>query len=444
MASLTERNRNNVRAGVFVSVVIILAMAVVFVLGDVKSYFGPRHHTYAVVFPFSAGVENIHGGAGVRVGGMPMGKVLEVKTIPDPQAAEDTSFVDHILIRFTLDQKVRLYHNALIRVEASLIGAESWLDIDDLGQGDPMKDGDTLTRAGSPPANLLDTAMGEDMEDMKEQARTIMNNVKNFSETLATVQEDYENEVRPVLKDVREMVALARDEHWQQWLNSIDQAMAWIEAAPDDLNELLDEGKAMMADARSVVTENREKIDHIIDDVEVTTANSREITGRINNETIDKIHRVLDNAGEGLDSALAIIDKAGMDYEGWSTDVQATLGGAMQASKQLELTMIEVRRNPWKLLYRPTTDELEHELLYDAARSFAYAAADLRAATTTANLILERSKGVEGETGELFDPEARSLLMERLKTTLIDPMDHYEKAQQKLFDIILADTPGSP
>ncbi len=444
MASLTERNRNNVRAGVFVSVVIILAMAVVFVLGDVKSYFGPRHHTYDVVFPFSAGVENIHGGAGVRVGGMPMGKVLEVKTIPDPQATEDTSFVDHILIRFTLDQKVRLYHNALIRVEASLIGAESWLDIDDLGEGDPMKDGDTLTRAGSPPANLLDTAMGEDMEDMKEQARTIMNNVKNFSETLATVQEDYENEVRPVLKDVREMVALARDEHWQQWLNSIDQAMAWIEAAPDDLNELLDEGKAMMADARSVVTENREKIDHIIDDVEVTTANSREITGRINNETIDKIHRVLDNAGEGLDSALAIIDKAGMDYEGWSTDVQATLGGAMQASKQLELTMIEVRRNPWKLLYRPTTDELEHELLYDAARSFAYAAADLRAATTTANLILERSKGVEGETGEQLDPEARSLLMERLKTTLIDPMDHYEKAQRKLFDIILADTPGSP
>ena len=47
-----------------------------------------------------------------------------------------------------------------------------------------------------------------------------------------------------------------------------------------------------------------------------------------------------------------------------------------QATAQLKLTT-EVRRNPWKLLYTPTSEVLEHENLYESARSYVMATSEL-------------------------------------------------------------------
>ena len=52
---------------------------------------------------------------------------------------------------------------------------------------------------------------------------------------------------------------------------------------------------------------------------------------------------------------------------------------------EVDRAMIEIRRSPWKVLYRPTEKELENELLYEATRSFAVAAADMKAASVSVN-----------------------------------------------------------
>ena len=119
------------------------------------------------------------------------------------------------------------------------------------------------------------------------------------------------------------------------------------------------------------------------------------------------------------------------DYETWSVDISESLGNASLASQQLKLAMIEIRRSPWKILYKPTDNELEHELLYEATRSFAVAAADMKAASISVNRILERHGDEVAQDRELY---------ERITRALLDPLERYEKAQQLLFDVLVMET----
>ena len=84
-----------------------------------------------------------------------------------------------------------------------------------------------------------------------------------------------------------------------------------------------------------------------------------------------------------------------------------------------------MRRNPWKLLYRPAADELENELLYEAARSFALAATDLRATSESVERILRNHGDRLGESEGV---------LERINGELQRSLENYTKAQQDLME----------
>ena len=140
------------------------------------------------------------------------------------------------------------------------------------------------------------------------------------------------------------------------------------------------------------------------------------------------MHAFLDTGRDALDDATAVIQRLRTDYEGWSVDIGEALGSAALAGQQLKLATIEVRRSPWKLLYRPTATEVEHEMLYEAARSFALAAADVKAASRSAQAILDRHPEVLRG-----DPE----LLERVQRNLVGPLRNYEEAQTRLLDVLI-------
>jgi hypothetical protein len=91
---------------------------------------------------------------------------------------------------------------------------------------------------------------------------------------------------------------------------------------------------------------------------------------------------------------------------------------------------MEVRRSPWKLLYRPSGDELARENLYEAARAFAIASSDLRVAGETLRATMK-------DTPQRFadDPKFR----EAVRTQVLQSVDRFDAAQRKLFDVLQAD-----
>ena len=99
-----------------------------------------------------------------------------------------------------------------------------------------------------------------------------------------------------------------------------------------------------------------------------------------------------------------------------------------QASAQLKLTALEVRRSPWKLLYTPSTSDVAHENLYESARSFVMATNELESASLAFREVFE------------IDPEIlerQPELKAEVEKYVFDALERFKKAQERLFSEIV-------
>ncbi|MCH7603835.1 MAG: hypothetical protein IIB54_13820 [Planctomycetes bacterium] len=423
MPSLSERSRNNVRVGIFVSISIILAMSVIIMLTDILSTLNKSVETYTVQFNVSSGVSNLKSGADVRIGGLSMGKVKGVRPQMDGEPFEI------ILVDIELDSKVTLYDNAIILLSSPLLGAESWLDCPSVGNpesGNPVGPGGTVSAMDS--VGMLTTLLGpgnaSTAETIVDDLKATMQSARSFAANMDTRSVPILENLDTMTGDARAVVDEVRNENWPSWSESVDRIFVWAESATTNFDDTIEEGRLLMTDMRSVVEENREGVSAIV-------SNSESFSNRLNTEIADKASALLDRGRDGLDEAVAALTRIRDDHETWSVDIGESLGNASLASQQLKLAMIEIRRSPWKILYKPTDKELEHELLYEATRSFAVAAADMKAASISVNRILERHGNEVAQDRELY---------ERITRALLDPLERYEKAQQLLFDVLVMET----
>ncbi len=422
MSSPQERARNNARVGVFVSVALLLAVGVVIILTDVWETLTRPTDQYTVTFDVAGGVRNLKEGADVRIGGVVMGKVLAV----EPRIHAGEAF-DKIDVDFSIFRPAVLYADAQILVTSPLIGADAWLDIPSVGtpqSGSFPEDG----IAGIAGIGALTTILGP---ENAAKAGEMFDDAKQFTEFLATVPDEYEQRVVPILDnadspagDIAALTETIRQENWPQWSASLDNVMDWANSATDTLDEIFEHGRGILAD-------NRPKINTTIDNLQASSETVREVTQRFNEETLAKVNELLDTGQSAMDTAVAVLEDVNREFDGWVPDIRDTLANARLAAQQLKLTMIEVRRSPWKVLHQPSVNELEHELLYGAARSFALAASDLKAASESVRRVLDYHSDQIAA-----DPQSA----QRLNTFLLDSLSTYEKAQQRLIDVLLADS----
>lgn len=462
MPSPRERRRNNVRTGIFVSVTLILAVVIIVVLSGVWQSLTLAARQYTVEYPVDAGVSNLKAGADVRIGGMTMGQVFDVRAV----LHEDVPF-ETIAVDFKLDQRVRLYSNARVFVTAPLIGSDAWLDITSVGgthdepeqtevteetgeteefeatgepgeagandaPGEPalevvlIEDGGTIK--GSVAAGMLSSLVGA---ENAERTGKILGNAEKFSGFLAKVPNEYEQRIVPILENTDETMANASavvaevQKDYENWRATVNEVM-------DNVNTAAEKLDTIMTDARDMIEDNREDVDVFIDNMRGFSEDAKAVSARVEGETIDKIDQLLTRGQEGIDSFASVMEDVQIELDAELPNVREMLANARLASQQLKLTMIEVRRSPWKVLYRPSPSELEHELLYEAARSFAVAASDLKASSDAMNRVLARHGDQLMEDRESF---------EQLKDNLLESFRKYDMAQEALFGVLIEENP---
>ena len=127
MPSPSERTRNNVRTGVFVTATLILAFVVLVTISGQWDAMFRRKATYTVTYPIAEGISNLQSGSDVRVGGLTLGSVSGV----EPDFTDD-----EIEVTFDLDHRAVVRPGARIYVSSSLIGSDAWIDITYLGEGE--------------------------------------------------------------------------------------------------------------------------------------------------------------------------------------------------------------------------------------------------------------------------------------------------------------------
>jgi ABC-type transporter Mla subunit MlaD len=388
MASLKERTRNNVRAGIFVSVSILVAVSSIIVLTDAwRALFQPTHE-YTVIYDVSDGVQNLKSGADVLIGGMLMGEVAEVAARTDQRAFEQ------IEVTLAISRDIQLYEGAEIAIGSAIIGDNAWIEVSSVGNPDLGEPHDRQFTGISAPilGGLLGAVSADDTEAM----------VTDF---------------QGAARNVRELTERVNTQDWPRW-------------ADRDFDAVFQDGRELLAEYKNLVAENRPSIDAAIENIKVGTGDAKEVARRVREETVDKVHSLLDTGQAGMDTASEVVGKVNRDYDLWEPDIRDALAAARLSGQQLKLFATELRRSPWKLLYRPQREEYEHELLYEATRSFAMAASDLKAASESARRITD-ARGADIQ----LDEQTRKLVNDMLR----DAIERYQASQERLATVLFTE-----
>ncbi|MHC4769980.1 MAG: MlaD family protein [Planctomycetota bacterium] len=401
MASLKERTRNNVRAGIFVSVSILVAVSSIIVLTDAwRALFQPTHE-YTVIYDVSDGVQNLKSGADVLIGGMLMGEVAEVAARTDQRAFEQ------IEVTLAISRDIQLYEGAEIAIGSAIIGDNAWIEVSSVGNPDLGEPHDRQFTGISAPilGGLLGAVSADDTEAM----------VADF---------------QGAARNVRELTERVNTQDWPRWADRVDVVTEWAAKAAGDFDAVFQDGRDLLAEYKKLVAENRPSIDAAIENIKVGTGDAKEVARRVREETVDKVHNLLDTGQAGMDTASEVVGKVNRDYDVWEPDIRDALAAARLSGQQLKLFATELRRSPWKLLYRPQREEYEHELLYEATRSFAMAASDLKAASESARRITD-ARGADIQ----LDEQTRKLVNDMLR----DAIERYQASQERLATVLFTE-----
>lgn len=429
MPSIAERSRNNVRAGLFVTITLILAFAVVVVLTDLLSKFGARDN-YTLIFTIGSGVEGITEGSQVRLGGLPVGRVLKV------QPRQTGGTVSDIEVDFEIESDITLYKDARALRAAPLLGNIAAINFISIGTpaAGVLPPGGTLEASAG--GGLLAALLGN-----PATAANLTTNISDFGAFLGNIDTEYEKRVVPIFDRANEFMVDARDiagsvkADYAQWRETINQVLAKVNDAADKLDAALTEGKVAIGDARALIVDNRPKVDEIVENVRVASADLPQITSHVREKTLAEVDRLLARGGAAVESFQSTM----LQVQQWVTaeipGIHQMLADLRLTAGQLKLTAIEVRRAPWLLLYNPSEQEWRHEILYDSARSFAMAASDLKAASESMQRLVDlRPQGLAPEQQQAF---------QQFYDNLQRSFQNYQQTQERLLNVLIERGPDA-
>jgi ABC-type transporter Mla subunit MlaD len=409
-------SRNNLIAGFFVLAAMILAVAMSVAVSGVQKRLVPTH-PYTIRFSLLEGAPGLKNGSTVTLGGQQVGRVVGLEFTP---AAKPDSVDVHVLI----NSSIALYTDAWAFLERPLLGSMSAINVSRVG-GDPdpktgavaprLAPGSVLRGVIAPPSFLAQAGYGpeqaQQFKAMVSQASKVVDRVDRLSEKFEN--QDYQK-VSTAIDDVGSVTSQIR-ERVPEWTRRADSLMEKADDAAGQLKQTVTDADETIKNARAAIDANRPTLDRIV-------ANIDDAVKTINQESIPIFNDALKTAREGAASFSEGGHRFNALVQEQTPNLRDTLANLRLASDQIKLTMIEVRRNPWRLLYTPKTKELESELFYDAARTYADAVSDLRAASEALEVTSR-----EGSPNAV-DRETIQHITQRLD----DAFKRYQTAEQEL------------
>jgi ABC-type transporter Mla subunit MlaD len=425
MASQRIRSRNNIKAGLLTIVCLILFVVWTIAVGDLLEIVKPKNR-YVVNFPLAMGTQGLSVGSPIEVGGQPVGRVDKITR------ELDGNHGDVVAVTIAVARDLAIYENAHVELRRPLLGAGAAINFSTLGDstligepgnGDPLLQTDLDERLIGYLAPGFLTQLGFTKEDI-EAVRQTLANLEDISERATRMAKDIEEELPGRFEDfekvTQDLAAVVEDTRarWPEWLDQVDGVMARAdtvtgnaEAISRDVQEGVEEVRTLVARVQGEFDEAAPKVQTALTNIEEGAAIAKE-----------DLIALIDEARKGLDGYAALGDQLKRFRTEQQPNLERTLANARLASEQLKLTTLEVRRAPWRLLYRPNQRELEEELLYDAARSYAQAVNDLWSASNALREVSVRSEGSSA------DDRAQ---LEHLMTQMDAALSSYQEVEEK-------------
>ena len=403
---------NNLRAGIFVSTILVLALAVGFVLLKVDLF--KKYQTLVLQFDTTEGVSGLSRGSEVKVGGLTVGRVISIT--PDIDKNDDLSAInvtiqimEGIPIRYS-DTAPEGTNAEVIRV-GSLVGSTSIINFNTLGQAPAplLNSGDKLLATRG--SGMLTTLVGP--------ANAVRTNeiIKGLAVTAAwlkTIPEEYRTRVVPTLQNLSTTTANFNQDY-ETWRKPIGDTLLNAQSFTGNADQLLKDNKA--------------KFTQLMDNTSAAMADAKVVASEFKTKGMPALQKLLDQGADAAQTLASSLNQVEQQMPQRLTDLRDFMLDAREIAGQLKLTAIEIRRSPWKLLYQPKPGEVAHENLYSATRAFALATADLKTASASLQAVLAQDAN-KFNSDENFRKEVRQ--------EVLDSLEKYEAAQRQLFDVLAA------
>lgn len=409
---MAQKKRNELAAGLFVILSLGLVLGMVLWLGASK-YF-QNVHGRAVFYAYAdAGRLGISSGGDVYVGDM---KIGTVSTITDQVVSPPTTFANkreraswpkntqgqfaprrRTLYHVTITESgYDVFANADAGVSAGLLGGSS-MKITFLGTSEagPANEQSPIHLGGGLP-QALDTLAAQFDENNPDSllsgVKQTVNHLKAASADIAAITKN----LRPEL-DASQALSIA---------GRLKASMANINDITDDLKGYTKKDLAKILGNISTITDDlkgytKKDIAEILTNIRKITTSVLATANNLNVST-DKIKQFLTVNYDSLDE---IVDNM------------------VLVSANLQAASTEIRRNPWRLFYRPDKNEIKSTNLYDAARAFQEGAAQIDMAVNK----LRRTRELDPN-----DPEAVKEV-QAVRVQLLESVKKFRKVEEALW-----------
>jgi len=413
-----QAEHNEFKVGLTVTIVLILSFAVLMFIGKWNTLFQSTK-PLNVRFHHEAGIQNLRAKDPVRLGGVNVGRVRKVELKTDAEKVNGkTSNELYVYVYADIPENITVYSDAKIGIGTKFVGEGATLDILDAGgdKGHPLKKDEIIN--GEPPAGFaeLTAKMSKELDDtdpnsLLSQIKTQLD-ANNPASLMAKIHKTVDD-----INAVSARIRVQLDDRQQNTLLS-------------NLNQTMSAAKTMVETSGPKVTQTMTHLEatakRINEDISGKLA--RELVKNDKNTLLAKLHVSLDSAQSGM-ANIRVMTQTGRDLFTINRDnLQAVIDNFTETSSHLKATSKEVRRNPWRLLYKPEKAELEYANLMEAARAFSDAAGSLDSANAKLKAM---TAATQPNTIDPNDPQ-----LEKIREQIKKSFCQFEEAQKKLWEIL--------
>ena len=399
MSQIRNKRQNNVRAGVFVTLALILGLSVFGILTNAWERMVRSTMSYTVSFQVEEGVGMLGTGSQVRLGGVLIGVVTSVN--PRIEIGEPTSIID---VGFEVDADYALYDNASIHPREGLLGSTGWLSITNVGSGtiatsETQLVGSSQTMLAQMLGIEADLNISKSLAALRKISEMLSAKGGALSMLIGEEEARALREAITVAKDglvsIDSMVSSA-GEAWPKWQDSISSLLEDSSDLPTKLSETLREVKLAVQDVRS----------NVLPDVE--------------------------RSMNSLERTMTALESMSQTYKEnspiWASQISGIIKNVDHMTFRAKSAIDDISSSPWRLLYRPTDREIAYEQLNAASWQLLTALSDLRqsaGALEQAALSSDAPEGAAALAKSLAESEAtfkqaREAILERMKLEFPD------------------------
>ncbi len=443
---MAKNKGNEIAVGITVLIVLALSFWVVLMLSDLSVFFESRQ-SITVKLPYKVGLRGLISGSPVYLGGAKIGQVTQTGIDIEDQPTD--SFQD-IYVYFTLKipEKYPLRNDCVLVPESNVLGGQTVLNIESLGiNGRIIKDGETVSvtfkegfaeaimRQFDPenPTSLVALLKSElDRDNNESLMASLVTAAAHFREIARKLDEE-----------------MTRDEDKATLMAKLHTLIDQLGQAAGQLNHQLDtdDKEAVMTKLHLAMDTLNDSMDHFQELIDTSKPDIEQMAKSLRNvaETLEedvpqittdvktiltKVNTSVDAARDGLQQFKNLATEANERIVLNSARIDQLVSNITEVSVNLKLASREIRRAPWKLLYKPGKDEAQVQALIDSARDFSEGAEALYNMTLTLKAIARDA----GETIAIDKEELNKIINE-----LEAQFEKYPEIQQKLLDKIELD-----